>query len=139
MESGYRTIDHTADKAIEVWAPELGRLILEAARGLIALLVEPDRLTPQRRIQIAVTPREPELLLHDALSEVLYLTEDEGLMPLDVELLESDAGGVTLEVGVVDMDAAAPHALGLLKAVTYHNLDIERTPTGLRTQVVFDT
>ena len=139
MASGYRTIDHTADKAIEVWAPDLGTLILEAARGLIALLVEADELTPQRRIQIAVDAGEPELLLHDALAEILHLTEDEGLMPLDVELLNTVAGGVTLEVGVVDMTAAAPHALGLLKAVTYHNLNIERTPTGLRTQVVFDT
>jgi SHS2 domain-containing protein len=139
MQSGYRIIDHTADKAIEVWAPDLGRLILEAARGLIALLVEADSLTPQRRIQIAVAPREPELLLHDALSEILYLTEDEELMPLDAELLETDAGGVTLDVGVVDMDVAAPYVLGLVKAVTYHNLDIERTPTGLRIQVTFDT
>jgi SHS2 domain-containing protein len=139
MQSGYRIIDHTADKAIEVWAPDLGRLILEAARGLIALLVEAASLTPQRRIQIAVAPREPELLLHDALSEILYLTEDEELMPLDAELLETDAGGVTLDVGVVDMDVAAPYVLGLVKAVTYHNLDIERTPTGLRIQVTFDT
>ncbi len=139
MQSGYHIIDHTADKAIEVWAPDLGRLILEAARGLIALLVEADSLTPQRRIQIAVAPREPELLLHDALSEILYLTEDEQLMPLDAELLETDAGGVTVEVGVVDMDVAAPYALGLVKAVTYHDLDIERTPSGLRIQVTFDT
>jgi SHS2 domain-containing protein len=139
MQSGYRIIDHTADKAIEVWAPDLGRLILEAARGLIALLVEADSLTPQRRIQIAVAPREPELLLHDALSEILYLTEDEELMPLDAELLETDAGGVTLDVGVVDMDVAAPYVLGLVKAVTYHNLEIERTPTGLHIQVTFDT
>jgi len=139
VEAGYRTIDHTADKAIEVWAPDLGELIVQAARGLIELLVEPGQLSPVRQVHISVMAEGPEVLLHDALSEILYLTEDEGLMPVTVRLLSQDEAHVSLTIGVVEMAAAEAHINGLIKAVTYHNLEIEHTSSGLRTQVIFDT
>ena len=139
VEAGYRTIDHTADKAIEVWAPDLGELILQAARGLIDLLVEPGQLAPACEVEISVTAEGPEVLLHDALSEILYLVEDDGLMPLRVRLASQDGPQVSLNIGVVEMATAEPHVSGLIKAVTYHNLEIEQTSSGLRTQVVFDT
>ena len=126
VQAGYRTIDHTADKAIQGWAPDLGELILQAARGLIELLVEPGQLSPTRQVRIAVTAEGPEVLLHDALSEILYLTEDEGLMPVTVRLLSQDEAHVRLNIGVVEMATAEPHVSGLIKAVTYHNLQIRK-------------
>ncbi len=139
MPAGYRTIDHTADKAIEVWAPDLGELIVQAARGLIALLVEAEELAPTSEVEVSVSAASPEVLLHDALSEILYLTEDEGLMPITARLVSQEGSAVRLSIGVVEMAAAEAWVLGLVKAVTYHNLKIEHTRAGLRTQVVFDT
>ncbi len=139
MKAGYRVIDHTADKALEVWATDMGQLIFQAACGLISLLVEADRLAPQQEVEISVFADDPTVLLHDALSEMLHLVEDEGLVPLTARLVSHAEGRIVLAVGVIGIATAQGHMGGIVKAVTYHNLEIRQTCRGLRTEVVFDT
>lgn len=140
MRAGFRIIDHTADKAIEVWAADIGRLIEEAARGLTALLVEARGLQPVQWLQISSHESEPEILLHDILAQMLHLVEDESLVPVQVRSGNCSPGTATLEIGVVPIARATEHLHSPIKAVTYHNLEIVQDTAGLlRTQIVFDT
>ena len=54
--AGYREISHTADWALQVWAPDLSGLLVQAARGMTALL----------DLQLAEAPRLEHLLTLDA-------------------------------------------------------------------------
>ncbi|HCU34464.1 MAG TPA: hypothetical protein DGT21_03170, partial [Armatimonadetes bacterium] len=139
MDAGHRAIDHTADRAIEVWAPDLGSLITQAARGLIATVLDEHDLQPTLRQEIAASADEPEVLIHDMLTEMLYLIEDDELMPVAVELLRCDGAEAALTVDLVPLADALPYVSGLIKAVTYHGLEIQQTESGLRTMIVFDT
>ncbi len=139
MDAGHRAIEHTADLAIEVWAPDLGSLITQAARGLVATVLDDNDLEPNCRREISASADEPEILIHDILTEMLYLIEDDELMPVAVELLRCDGAEAALAVDVVALADALPYAGGLIKAVTYHGLEIEQSETGLRTMIVFDT
>jgi len=139
MDAGYRAIDHTADLAIEVWAPDLGSLITQAARGLIATVLDEHDLQPTLRQEITASAEEPEVLIHDILTEMLYLIEDDELIPVAVELLRFDAAEAALIVDLVPLADALPYVSGLIKAVTYHGLEIQQTESGLRTMIVFDT
>ena len=139
MEAGYRVIDHTADRAIEVFAPDLGSLITQAARGLIATVLDEHDLQPTSRREVGAAADEPEVLIHDVLTELLYLIEDDELIPLAVELLRFEGDVVALAVDVAPLREALPYVTGLLKAVTYHGLEVRRTEAGLTTIVVFDT
>ena len=139
MDAGYRMIDHTADRAIEVFAPDLSGLIVQAARGLIATVLDDNDLKPTGARRVSVSAEEPEVLIHDLLTELLYLIEDDELMPLGVALVHCDGAAVNLNVDVIALAEALPYVGGLIKAVTYHGLEIEEAGTGLRTMVVFDT
>jgi hypothetical protein len=72
LSAGYREIEHTADWQLDVWAPDLGALLEQAARGMYALAGV--RLTdgPRQAYDLEVPFHDPEGLLVAFLSELLF-------------------------------------------------------------------
>lgn len=137
-DSGFEQVEHTADLALRVWAPDMRGLIEQAARGLVRLLLPDGAPPPERTIELRVEGSSPEELLHDALDEVLLLAPLEGLVPVGVEVTAADQRAATLQVGVVPLRARPGLDLQEIKAVTYHGLEIVSTERGLEALVVFD-
>ena len=131
--SGYREIPHTADWELEVWAPDLATLLVEAARGMYHLceakLVSHPRIT--RRIEL--TFNELETLLVDFLSELLFLTEFEGL-GFDEFNLQIESNRLIADVNGAKLETLSKE----IKAVTYHNIDIRDSGSELKANIVFD-
>jgi SHS2 domain-containing protein len=131
--AGYREIEHTADWELEVWAPDLATLLEQAARGMYALAGARLQGGARLRRSLELEAHDPEDLLVAFLSELLYLGEDEG-MGFDAYRIWIQGEKLTAELN------GAPLA-GLdkeIKAVTYHNLDIQKGPRGLEVRIVFD-
>ena len=131
--SGYREIPHTADWELEVWAPDLATLLVEAARGMYhlceAILVSHPRIT--RRIEL--TFNELETLLVDFLSELLFLTEFEGL-GFDEFNLQIESNRLIADVNGAKLETLSKE----IKAVTYHNINIRDSGSELKANIVFD-
>jgi SHS2 domain-containing protein len=133
-KAGYREIQHTADWQLEAWAPDLAGLLVQCARGMQALSgvrLDPEAQPEWRRIELFGL--DPESLLVSFLSELLYISEQESL---GFEAYELDLDGLDLQARV--QVRALLVIEKEIKAVTYHNLEIESTPDGLITRVVFD-
>jgi SHS2 domain-containing protein len=130
---GHREIDHTADWALEVWAPDLASLLAEAARGMYQLMgvVLANGARQRRRIELAAADRES--LLVDFLVELLYLAESEGLA-FDVVSIEAAEGGLRASLEGAPMRSRTKD----IKAVTYHHLEVRDTARGVETRIVFD-
>jgi SHS2 domain-containing protein len=130
---GYREVEHTADWELEVWAADLAGLLEQAACGMFQLagmqLQPGPRLT--RRLTLDVS--DSEALLVQFLSELLYLSEDEGIgfdryrITLDGFHLQVEAGGAPL--ASIDKE---------IKAVTYHRLAVRQVDGVYRVNIVFD-
>jgi len=130
---GYREISHTADWELEIWAPDLGTLLEQAARGMYHLaearLAKDERLTRWFELPI----HEPEILLVDFLTELMFFTETEGLgfdeyeLQLEGNILFAQVTGATLESLSKE-----------IKAITFHNLNIRASARGLEVNIVFD-
>ena len=136
----FEVVNHTADLAIRARGRTFPELVVNAARGLCALLAESAALAPQgppRRVEAEGETRER--VLRRALGEVLALETLEGLVPVRAELAAGEEGRIVLEMGVVPLDAAREHLLADIKAVTYHDLNVRETEAGLEVTVVFDT
>jgi SHS2 domain-containing protein len=130
---GHRELEHTADWALEVWAPDLAALLVEAARGMYGLMgvVLAGGRRQRRRLELAGADRES--LLVDFLAELLYLVESEGLAFDELEL-EAAEGRLT---AILEGAPIASHTKDI-KAVTYHRLEVCDTERGLLTRIVFD-
>lgn len=140
VKEPFEHIEHTADYAILARGGDLRELIENAGRGMISLIVEADRLQPQRQIPFTATADTPERLLIQCLRELLYLTE-EGRIPVRFIVEDLDEANLTAQgqAGVASLEAASEHRLGGIKAVTYHDLEIKSGPEGVEVQIVFDT
>jgi SHS2 domain-containing protein len=131
--SGYREIPHTADWALQVWAPDLAELFTQSATGMYWLMETnldgADR--DQRTIQLEAA--DAESLLVAFLNELLYLGESEGLGVdrCEIAIAEPRLSAVLHAAPIAEQKKE-------IKAVTFHNLRINQTPRGYETTIVFD-
>ncbi len=130
---GFTEIEHTADWALKVWAPDLSQLFVLAAQGMywlteLSLLPEPRC---ERRIELEGV--DAESLLVSFLSELLFFGETEalGFDEFEVDLQDTHLSARVRGGPIAEQKKE-------IKAVTYHNLVIEPTPRGVQTTIVFD-
>jgi SHS2 domain-containing protein len=130
---GFREISHTADWELEVWAPDLESLLENAARGMYHLtqlrLASGPCLTRKLDLQFF----EPETLLVDFLTELIYFTESERIAFDDFNL-QIQGDRLLAHLSGAKIDSLAKE----IKAATYHNLEIRDTGAGLVANIVFD-
>lgn len=133
MRSGFEEIQHTADWALKVWAPDFACLLEQAALGMNQLMgVMVDSTLSAERV-LVLTAADREGLLVAFLNRILYEMEMDSIgfdhLDILVEGLQLKArltGGKLLELQK------------RVKAVTYHNLMIHATAVGLETTIVMD-
>ncbi|MEM7152860.1 MAG: archease [Myxococcota bacterium] len=136
-DSGHRTVEHTADLALEFWAPDEARLLVQGARAVIELLTEgtPLPTTEPSARPLQLDALDPEDRLVRWLSEVLYLASVEGFLCTDATLELPDGALRGTVYGHAD---ASEHLRTEIKAVTYHDLKLQRSPGEARARVIFD-
>jgi len=134
---GYEELPHTADWALKVWAPDISGLLEEAARGMYALMSAqrapsfPTGYSQSRYIRLVA--EDGESLLVGFLGELLFFLEEERLV--------FDSMRVKVQDHSLEAWLEGGSAVGQtkeIKAVTYHNLAIERVDDLLTATVVFD-
>lgn len=130
---GFEEISHTADWSVRVWAADLPALFAECARAMNAL--SGTRIGEGPRVQRTFAAEAPdaESLLVAFLSELVYYQEQEGLA-FDRLALQVEKGRLKVEMEGAQISSADK----AIKAVTYHNLKIEKTSEGLEVTIVFD-
>jgi len=133
----FELLDHTADVAMKAFGSTLEELFENAAAGMISVLYDPDTISADKEISIEVSADEPEDLLVIFLNEILYTLEVEHFVPRRV-VVSSVAGGCAK--GVLSGCAIPPgfEFSGEIKAVTYHELTLERVGEGFEATVLFD-
>ncbi len=135
---GFDTFEHTADVGLEVWAEDMPGLFKEAARGFISLLADPTGVRKEREVEVTAGAEEADEMLVSWLEEILYIVDVEGLVLCDVRVDEMNEGEIKGTVRGEPLDRQRHELRNDIKAVTYHDLRIEETESGLRTRIVFD-
>jgi SHS2 domain-containing protein len=131
----YRWVDHTAELELQLEAPTEKDVFHEALVALGELLGERTNLAaaePARHAVHASAPDRPTLLA-EWLSELAFLAETAGFVPERAD--ELALWGDELEASVSGRRANPPH---LVKAVTYHRLEMRQSDEGWRARVVLD-
>jgi len=131
--SGYREIEHTADWELQAWAPDLVGLLEQAARGMYALSGAQLAREPREPVSFSLPAEDHERLVVSFLSELLWLSEQEGL---GFDVFDLSFANDQLLVRLTGAPIVAQTKE--IKAVTYHNLVISRTDQGLQVNIVFD-
>lgn len=140
----WRTIEHTADLAIEVESRSLEALFEACALGMTGVLFGNEQGEAVSRPEDAVAHQELALeapdrgaLLVEWLRELLYVHVSQGLILVAVEIRALDDTGLVARAGFGGPDDE-PAVERELKGVTYHDLEVGRRSDRWFARVVFD-
>lgn len=131
--AGYRELEHTADWALEVWAPDLSTLFVQAARGMYSMMETSLEPMPRLFREISLSDVDAESLLVRFLSELLYMGEADHV---GFDRFEVMVDGASLRAVVEGARLAEQRKE--IKAVTYHNLQVCCSGQGCIVTIVFD-
>ena len=135
MESSHRWIEHTAELQLELHGRSEAAVFRQAVHALRELLEEEDGPAAGARVERPVEAEATDrgALLAEWMAELVFLAETEGLVPDDARDLVVGEDSVTAVV--VGRTCEPRH---LVKAVTYHDLELHRDRDGWRGNVVLD-
>jgi len=133
----FHEFEHTGDLGIEVVATSRGELFRRAAISLASLLVEMNTIAAKEERSVVVEAETDADLMHDLLTELLYLFDPQGFIWRDASVKEEHRSlRVTLRGERFD---PARHVFrGEIKAITYHQLMVAQSADGWHARVIFD-
>ena len=132
----FKEISHTADVKIQARAPTLESLFSETCNALMQVMYGTSRKGQIKR-EIVVTSDDTESLLLEFLSEVLFVSEVEGIV---FSVARVRINGSNLHA---DMDGEPfnkdRHAQGTeVKGISYSGLSIRQDANGYMVDILFD-
>ncbi len=133
VSNGYAEVDHTADLAINVWGEDFLSILIHSAQGMYALIGVRCDMDSPTTITFSIEDADQETILVDFLSELLYLCED--------RRLAFDIFTFNFQIGRIIVSASGHNVIAVhrdIKAVTFNDLVINRTDSGLETMITFD-
>lgn len=133
----YNILDHTADTGIEATAGSLVELIESLATGMFELMADMGPCSSDATVELEVTANSDEDLVYEALSELLYKSDVEGLLFCDFEIEVN--GERALDITAHGIPSSQVELSGPpIKAVTYHDIEVSETENGWHGRVYFD-
>jgi SHS2 domain-containing protein len=137
---GFRSLEHTADKAIEAWGVTLAELFRAAAEGMFSESVSCETIKREQEWGLQVEADSLEGLLHAWLSELLWVSErdEAAVCGVEVEELQREPYRIRGRAWGGSPPPDSPHTGAPVKAVTYHDMRVWQEDGGWRAHVIFD-
>jgi SHS2 domain-containing protein len=133
--AGFEILEHTADVGVRAYGPSVGSVFEQATLGLLDI-TGASRTGSGETIEIAVEASDLGALLVYWLEEVLYLQDARDAVVREVTIDEvtptTARGRVTIAPRDEELEGTA------VKAITYHQLSVERADAGWVAVVYFD-
>ena len=137
----YRFLDHTADMGVEIEAASFEELLSEGLLALTDSLTEVGEVEVEVERQVELRAPSREDLLVEWLNELVYLFETESVLFRLAELRVEEEGDGWRLCGMLRgerYDPARHRIKTLIKAVTYHQLQVTSSSRGWQARVIFD-
>ena len=132
---------HTGDIGVRVWADSVEGLFEAAVAAFTDAITDIDAVQAREQRELSCRAPALDLLLHDLLSEVLFQLDARRLLARSASAAvtrEGDLWRVDARVEGEPIDPARHPVKVLVKAVTYHGLELQHTAGGWTATVIFD-
>ena len=134
----FRVLEHTADIGFEAFGSTGEEVFANAACALQSLMIDLNSIAPREEIEIQVEGSNASSLLVNWLSEILYRIDADGRLFHDFELRDLGDRSLTAIARGEPFDCARHQVKLQVKAITYHQLALDKTADGWRAQVYVD-
>ena len=134
----YEIIDHTADLGIIVKGPDVKSLFILAAQAMTDLMVRGD-ISDKTAIKDVLVGGEdfPDLMVR-WLGEILYLFDGENLIVNSIKIKSISPTKLKSTLTLTSFGTEHHQVIREIKAVTYHQISVDKTKDGWQAKVIFD-
>ena len=132
--------DITADAGIKVWGDTLEELLCNTILATVNEMVDLQKVEPKNEIPLEVESVGFPYLLADLINELLYLFDVKKFVPAECEVLELSPDGTRAKL-LLKGETYNPQKHGkklLLKAATYHRINLEKRGNRYEAEIIFD-
>jgi SHS2 domain-containing protein len=141
--AGYRLLDHTADAGLVAWGQDPARAFEAAARGMFAIVLgeeapDSDSSPAEGRLEVEVRGETWPDLLVNWLAELVFHFDVDGFVPVGFGFTECAPPRCAAELRGFRLSSLEQAGGVGIKAVTYHQLEVQVTPGRTELQVIFD-
>ena len=134
----YQIIDHTADLGIIVKGPDIKSLFILAAQAMTHLMVKGDISKKTAIRDVSVEGEDfPDLMVR-WLGEILYLFEGENFIVHSIEIKSISPIQLKSILSLTGFEPEYHEVLREIKAVTYHQISVDKANNGWEARVIFD-
>lgn len=127
----YEQLDHTADKGARVYGANMAELFQNAAHSMVSLMCDPEGMEVTEHWEISLNAPDRDTLFVRWLSELVYLLDVESLLSVQTEIVNITDTDLTAHADFAKVDREHFEQRGaLVKAITYHGLELAQRPNG---------
>lgn len=134
----YKLLPHPSDICIEVEGKNLKELFINSARAVVSELGKIKRKTGTKRLLLKINGIDIESLLINWLQEVLYNFYVRGLIFANGKIKKITEKELAIEVEFIKFTPRSFEAKKEIKAITYHNIKIERKANSYVVNLLLD-
>ena len=138
MNIPYQLFEHTSDLGVEVRGDTLKDLFRNATLAVLDLGMEEAEAKPESIKIIEISESNPELLLKEWLSEIVYQVMLMGFICSDIRIIQIDRHQLQAELLGEQHNSRRHQIRRELKGITYHQLSIIRQERGWTARFVID-
>ena len=134
----FRFLNHTGDLAMEIYGENLKDLFENAGMALFSVMT--DRSKIRKRVERSITLRygDRETLMVDWLGELLYLHDVEGLLFRQFHVVSFEEGCFNALAWGEPFQPDRHVIRTGVKAVTFHQLEVQKQGDRWRARVILD-
>lgn len=134
----FEIIDHTGDIGIIVYGGDLKELFFNAGRAFFSLLTDLKRIRLTLERNIVLQGRDLEELMVAWLGELLYLFDAQTLLFRKFNMEEVNRGGLRATAQGEPFQPDRHVIKREIKAVTYHQVKVEKKGGKWQGRIIFD-
>jgi len=134
----YEIIDHTADIGLRAYGEDLKTLFANAASGMFSILADLKNVHPKRSLKIKVEAPNVEELFLSWLSELLYQYETKRIVFKEFLIDNLSQNSISATAQGEKLNLARHQLKTEIKAVTYHELKVQKIKDYWQGEVIFD-
>lgn len=134
----YKLIDHTADFGIHVFGSDPKDLFTNAALAMFNQITDIDTLKGSVENKLLVRGADWSDLMVNWLRELLYLWTGKEMLVKTVDILSISDQKLSAKVKSDPFDPDHHIITGEIKAVTYHQIQVNSGPDGWDSKIIFD-
>jgi len=134
----YQIIDHTADLGIIVEGTDEKNLFIRAAQAMADLMVKGDISTKTVIKDVSLQGEDFPDLMVKWLGEILYLFNGEKLLVHSIKIKSISPITLKSTLTLSSFEPEHHQVIREIKAVTYHQISVDKTEDGWQARVIFD-